>query len=67
MSSVRLDPLTAELVVISPKRIPAPPAFTAGHLPTVATCPFCPGNEELTGATIAAVEEGGNPLGADHH
>jgi len=55
MSTVRIDPLTGEPVVISPRRIPAPPAFGPGRLPQVATCPFCPGNEGVTGKTIAEV------------
>ncbi|MCB9676035.1 MAG: DUF4921 family protein [Alphaproteobacteria bacterium] len=58
-STVRMDPLTGQIVVISPSRIPPPPAFGPGHLPTVATCPFCPGHEHMTGPTIAAMEEGG--------
>lgn len=54
MATVRLDPLTGRPVVISEHRIPAPPAFTPGHRPDVAVCPFCPGHEHLTEPTIAA-------------
>ncbi|MEZ4316073.1 MAG: hypothetical protein R3F61_01150 [Myxococcota bacterium] len=59
MSTVRLDPLTGQQIVLSPDRIPPPPAFAPGNLPTVASCPFCPGHEASTGSTIASVERGG--------
>lgn len=48
MSTVRRDPLTGELVVVAPRRIPAPPAFGRGTLPRVPVCPFCPGEEQQT-------------------
>jgi UDPglucose--hexose-1-phosphate uridylyltransferase len=48
MSTVRRDPLTGDQVVVAPERIPPPPGFGRGRLPTVARCPFCPGQEHLT-------------------
>lgn len=53
VSTVRRDPLTGDWAVVAPERIPPPPAFGRGHLPTVARCPFCPGNEELTEQELA--------------
>lgn len=55
-SSLRVDPLTGDQVVVAPRRIPAPPAFGPGRLPTVHTCPFCPGNEAMCEPEIARVD-----------
>ncbi|MCA9568583.1 MAG: hypothetical protein KC656_12110 [Myxococcales bacterium] len=60
LSTVRTDPVTGEVVVVSPRRIPPPPAFGRGSLPTVPSCPFCPGAEHLCEPEIARV-----PAGAD--
>ena len=59
MSTVRLDPLTGQSVVVAPKRIPALPAFGRGRLPEVARCPFCPGAEDQTGLELGRVPRDG--------
>lgn len=59
MSQVRLDPLGDRAVVLRPERIPAAPAFAPGTLPTVASCPFCPGHEHLTRDTLAQLPVAG--------
>ena len=59
VSQVRLDPLTDRAVVLRPERIAAAPAFAPGTLPTVASCPFCPGQEHLTRDTIAQLPAAG--------
>lgn len=53
MSEIRENPLTGEWVVIAPERAKrgwntAPRATPAEIPPFLATCPFCPGNEELS-------------------
>jgi len=49
MSELRQDPITSEWVIVSPGRA-ARPKDPHGNEP--ASCPFCPGNEALTGEAI---------------
>ena len=58
MSVVRMDALTGETVVLSERRIPAPPAFTSGSRPVTSSCVFCPGHEAETEPTIDEIVDG---------
>lgn len=57
MSELRLDPTTKEWVIFATERSRRPhefqrPGISPTPLPAVNRCPFCPGNEDLTPATI---------------
>lgn len=61
LSHFRVDPLTGRRVIIAPgrglrlsKKIPAS-AFPLNLPPQDPTCPFCPGNEELTPPELARI------------
>jgi UDPglucose--hexose-1-phosphate uridylyltransferase len=57
MSQIRQDPTTKEWVIIATERRKRPSDFTH-HVsrpekpPFVSSCPFCPGNENMTPATV---------------
>ena len=60
MREVRRDPLTGVQVVLSTERpLITPSASGAGALPEDRQCPFCPGHEAATHATIAEICEDG--------
>ena len=59
MSELRLDPTTREWVVIATERAKRPRDLVSRapqHIPEahVAECPFCPGNEGMTGGESVA-------------
>ncbi len=63
MSELRQDPITKEWVIIATDRARRPHEFrsrTAGpEVPASATtCPFCPGNENMTPSEVAAYRNG---------
>lgn len=57
MSELRQDPITHDWVIINPERAERPHDSDSGTV--AARCPFCPGNEALSGATLASIDEPG--------
>jgi UDPglucose--hexose-1-phosphate uridylyltransferase len=53
MSELRQDPITADWVIVSPGRA-SRPQDPRGNEPS--TCPFCPGNETLTGEATDRID-----------
>lgn len=54
MSELRQDPITADWVILSPGRA-SRPKDPRGNEPS--SCPFCPGNEALTGEAIDRIDQ----------
>jgi UDPglucose--hexose-1-phosphate uridylyltransferase len=65
MPELRQDPTTKEWVVIANERAKRPEQFgkrlqrEPGTEPTTSSCPFCPGNEDLTPKEILALRSAG--------
>jgi len=64
MPELRRDPITGEWVIIASERSKRPSDF-AGHSPgreeqDAETCPFCPGNENMTPPEIMAFRQPGS-------
>ena len=69
MSELRLNPVTREWVIIAKERAHRPDEFKSGNNPGIAplpehvkSCPFCPGNEELTPPEKFRIERAGKWL-----
>ncbi len=59
MSEFRRDPITGRWIIVATNAPKGPDDFEReSHNRTVATCPFCPGNEAMTPPEIAAQRPG---------
>ncbi|HXI12303.1 MAG TPA: DUF4921 family protein [Thermoanaerobaculia bacterium] len=59
MSSIRIDPLTGQSILLSRERAGRAAAFLSDPPLPREDCPFCPGNEDQTPPEISRLERGG--------
>lgn len=62
MREVRRDPLTGRWAILSSRRVPPELLSSPSPRGSATDCPFCPGHEHVTEATIQAVERDGRWL-----
>lgn len=62
MSELRKDPVSGRWVIIAPERAKRPDLLTEKNLEKKdkSNCPFCPGKEHLTGASILELKNNNN-------